>query len=97
MIRLLASCCSKHNPQSFQATQSGGLTPLRRRGCVLQPRHEGPDRDLTLQARQRRTEAEVDAEAERDVTIVAPRDVEAVWIGKVSRIAIGCADRGDHH
>ena len=38
----------------------------------------------------------MDPEAERDVTVVAARDVEAIGIGKMGGVAVRGTDRGDH-
>src|SRR5690606_6381299 len=52
--------------------------------------------DLPLQARERVAEAEVGAEAEREVAVRLARDVEAVRVGELLGIAVGGAEREDH-
>ena len=54
------------------------------------------ERDLALEPRQRRTQAEVRAEAEREVAVVAARDVEAVGLVEHRRVAVRRADAADH-
>jgi hypothetical protein len=39
----------------------------------------------------------MNAEAEGDVTVVPAREVQTVRVRELRRIAIGGADRGDHH
>jgi hypothetical protein len=46
--------------------------------------------------RRSRAQAEVDAEAERDVVLVGAHDVQAVGLREALGVAIGRADRGDH-
>src|SRR4051812_43256137 len=53
---------------------------------------EARQRDLPLQAREARTGADVDAAREGEVAIGRARDVEAVGVGKLRRVAVGRAD-----
>src|SRR5947199_6211180 len=68
---------SEAHRQCLQAAQREALAVLRLRGRQLELRHaahERADRDLSLDARQRRPEAEMDAPAEGDVPVVGATD-----------------------
>ncbi len=63
------------------------LRAVRGEGELRQALHERVDGDLAFDAREGGAEAEVDAPAEGDVAIVGARDVQAVGIGKLSRVS----------
>ena len=54
-----------------------------------EPSQQGRERDLGFHARQRRTEAEVDAVAEREMAAVRAVDVERRWIVELRAVAVG--------
>src|SRR5437867_1833689 len=90
----------------LERDRQGGEPAERRRGPPCwrpgdrhagHPTEERAQGDLSFDPRQWRAEAEVDAEAKRDVAIVASGNVEAIGLREVRRIPIGCADRGDDH
>src|SRR5215472_14158184 len=75
------SPASERDGQRAQSAERQALAKLGRLGGERQLRqapHERVDRDLSLETRQRRPQTEVNAPAERDVAVVAARDVEAV-------------------
>src|SRR5207249_6689234 len=81
--------------QRVERAQGKGLAPGELVGRELQPgktAEQPADGDRALQARQRRTGAEMNAMAEGEVAVVGPSDVEAVWVRKACRIAV----RGAH-
>lgn len=49
-----------------------------------QSTHYLADGNLALDARKRGAEAEVDAHAERKVTVLDAGDVEAIWVGELA-------------
>src|SRR5215472_10732069 len=53
--------------------------------------------NLALHASKRRSDAEVDAEAERHVAIVGAGEVEPVGIGEMAGVPVGRADGGNDH
>jgi len=64
------------------------------RACTVEERAE---RDLRLEAREIRAEAVVRPEAEREMLVVAPADVEAVRIRKDVGVAVRGAEPADDH
>src|SRR5437867_2437012 len=54
-----------------------------------------PEDDLALETGERRTEAEVRPEAEREMAVVGARDVEAIGFREHDRISVGGPDHGD--
>src|SRR5205814_6820735 len=62
---------------------------------VAEPPGQRPEGDLTLGSGQRGAEAVVDAEAERQVAVVGPPDVEALRIGELGGIAVGGREEQD--
>src|SRR5262245_12071287 len=84
--------------QGFQAAEGRERQPLNRRRREAQAREavqDGVDGDLAFQAGERRAQAEVRSVAEGDMPIIRARDVEAVGIEELRRVAIrgGQADR----
>ena len=77
------------NSDSLQVSLGGELH-------AADPAHERPDRELRLEPRQVRAEAEVLAAAEAPVRDTAACHVEAVGIGEGARVAVGCAEQRQH-
>src|SRR5262247_51814 len=83
---------SELDGQGLQPAQRRGLPPLQLRVGQAQTRHaleQRAQRELTLHAGQRGSEAEVNAEPEGDVAVVGACDVEPVRIREVGRIPVG--------
>src|SRR5882724_166194 len=95
-----SSVASELDGQRLQTAQREALAIRRRVRHQLEPRdaaYERVDGDLAFHARERRAEAEVDTPAEGDVTVVGPREVQAVGIGELRRVAVSGADEGHDH
>src|SRR5262245_49899359 len=94
-IRSMDVAPSELDRQLLQASQGEALAVLRvlgDEGQIRQPPHERVDRDLTLDARERRAKAEVDAPAKGDVPVVHASQIQAVGLGEVRGVAVGGAD-----
>src|SRR6202011_2978635 len=55
------------------------------------------DSDLRLQPRQRSSQAEVDATAERQVGVGLTAQVEALRVAELCLVTVGRAEQGDEH
>src|SRR5262245_11147253 len=78
--------------QPLQAAQEEHRLPTRLVGHQRQTRaspEQGGKGELCLEPRKRRSEAEVDAKAEAQVSIRSTADIEAVRLVEVARVAIG--------
>src|SRR3954454_4217629 len=61
-----------------------------------EPAQQRAERDVGLHPGQRRAQAVVDAVAEREVRVVAPRDVEPLRLGELGVVAVGRAPQDLH-
>src|SRR5262249_9961035 len=92
--RLINVKPSERHGQRLQTSQRQArpiLRLIRGQRPLWQAAQQRVDGDLTLDARQRSAETEVDAPAERDVTIVGAADVEPVGVRKLRGVAVGGA------
>src|ERR1700694_77865 len=80
-LRLLAD---RHG-QGFEAAQDEGAAPLRlfAEGEAREAAQQRGEGDLRFGTSERRAQAEVDAEAERDVAVLFARDVERLRVGEL--------------
>src|SRR5579859_7124173 len=90
--------CSERERKGLEAAQRDLVAAYGLAGELqrAEPLDQGADRDLPFRARQRRTEAEVDPPAERDVRVWRPGQIELFGLGKLRRVAIRGAQERQH-